>query len=122
MSFMCQGFPLTGATINQTPEQIAWDRIDDRLRAAGWGVQPATEINHAAAPGIAVRECQTTVGPADYALFGNRKPLGVVEAKPNAWGERITTVEQQSAAAQPKSFRSALQYLLPLNPDGLRDC
>ena len=83
--------------INQTPEQIARDRIDDRLRAAGWGVQSATAIDHAAAPGIAVREYQTTVGPADYALFGDRKPLGIVEAKTDAWGEKITTVEQQSA-------------------------
>jgi type I restriction enzyme, R subunit len=92
-----QGIPLTESMINQTPEQIARDRIDDRLRAAGWVVQPATAIDHAAAPGIAVREYQTTVGPADYALFGDRKPLGIVEAKPDAWGEKITTVEQQSA-------------------------
>ena len=75
---------MTGTTINQTPEQIARDRIDDRLRAAGWGVQPATAINHAAAPGIAVREYQTTFGPTDYALFGDPQPLGVVEAKPDA--------------------------------------
>lgn len=79
-----QGIPLTDSTINQNPEQIARDRIDDRLRGAGWAVQPAAAIDHAAASGIAVREYQTTVGPADYALFGDRKPLGIVEAKPDA--------------------------------------
>lgn len=174
--YVYQGFSLTGSTINQTPEQIARDRIDERLRASGWAVQPAAAINHAAAPGVAVREYQTTVGPADYALFGDRRPLGVVEAKPDAWGEKITIVEQQSAgyataqlkwvknpeplpfiyeatgeitrftdgrdpkprsrevftfhqpstlvewAGQPRSFRSALQDLPPLKPDGLRDC
>lgn len=88
---------MTDSTINQNPEQIARDRIDERLRAVGWDVQPAGAINHAAGSGIAVREYQTTVGPADYALFADRMPLGIIEAKPDAWGEKITTVEQQSA-------------------------
>ncbi|MGP9805927.1 type I restriction endonuclease subunit R [Paracoccus sp. NSM] len=83
--------------LNQTPEQIARDRIDARLRAAGWAVQTAAGIDHSAGAGVAVREYQTAVGPADYALFADRRALGVVEAKPDAWGEKITTVEQQSA-------------------------
>lgn len=167
---------MTDSTINQNPEQIARDRIDERLRAVGWAVQPAGAIDHAAGSGIAVREYQTTVGPADYALFADRMPLGIIEAKPDAWGEKITTVEKQSAgyataelkwvknpeplpfiyeatgaitrftdcrdpkarsrevfsfhqprtliewAGQPQSFRTALQDLPPLVPDGLRDC
>ena len=44
-----------------------------------------------------MREYLTDVGPADYVLFIERKPVGVIEAKPEAWGQKITTVEEQSA-------------------------
>ena len=47
--------------------------------------------------GIVVWEYQTSVGPADYALFSVKRALGVVEAKPDSWGAKITTVEDQSA-------------------------
>ena len=67
--------------INQNPEQIARDEIDARLIASGWSVQPSKAIDHGAARGIAVREYQTSVGPADYALFAAKRALGVVEAK-----------------------------------------
>ncbi len=51
------------------PEQIARDNIDMRLAVCGWVVQRKNEINLAANDGVAVRECQTDVGPADYLLF-----------------------------------------------------
>ena len=73
-------------------------RFDARLRAAGWVVQGTSEISHTAGTGIAVREYQTSIGPADYALFADKRALGVVEAKPDAWGERLTTVETQSSS------------------------
>lgn len=41
-------------------------------------------------------EYQTDVGPADYVLFVDKKAVGIIEAKPEAWGEKITTVEDQS--------------------------
>ena len=82
--------------VNQNPEQIARDRIDDRLRAAGWHVQHRNAIDFTAGLGIAVREYQTDVGPADYVLFVDRQALGVVEAKPDSWGTKLTTVEEQS--------------------------
>jgi len=50
---------------NQNPEQKARDRIDRQLIAAGWLVQDKKSINLNAGPGIAVREYQTDVGPAD---------------------------------------------------------
>ena len=83
--------------INQTPEQIARDEIDARLVAAGWSVQPNKAIDHTLAKGIAIREYQTSIGPADYVLFGDKRALGVVEAKPDSWGLKITTVETQSS-------------------------
>ena len=83
---------------NQTPEQMARDRIDEMLSQSGWVVQDKKKIDFSASLGIAVREYQTDVGPADYVLFVDKKPVGVVEAKPEDWGQKITTVEDQSAA------------------------
>jgi len=82
--------------VNQTPEQKARDNIDLMLAKAGWVVQDKKKINFSAAQGIAVREYQTDVGPADYVLFVDNKAVGVIEAKPETWGEKITTVEDQS--------------------------
>ncbi len=84
--------------VNQTPEQAARERIDGMLSKSGWVVQDKKKIDFSAGLGVAVREYQTDVGPADYVLFVDKKPVGVVEAKPEDWGEKITTVEEQSAA------------------------
>ncbi|MGG7468978.1 type I restriction endonuclease subunit R [Chryseobacterium arthrosphaerae] len=95
--------------LNQNPEQIARDRIDEMLRQAGWAVQSKNQINFNAAKGIAVREYQTSVGPADYVLFVDQKPIGIIEAKKEEEGFRLTTVEEQSknyAQAQLKFFKS----------------
>ena len=162
--------------INQKPEQVARDQIDDRLRAAGWHVQDKDALDFTAGLGIAVREYQTDIGPADYVLFVDRQAIGVVEAKPDDWGARLTTVEEQSEgyanaklkwvsnseplpflyestgqitrftngrdpnprsrevftfhqpetfqawALAPRSFRSGIASLPPLNPAGLREC
>jgi len=82
--------------VNQTPEQLARDNIDVLLAQTGWVVQDKNRINFSASQGVAVREYQTDVGPADYVLFVDNKAVGIIEAKPEAWGERITTVEDQS--------------------------
>ncbi|MFC1688226.1 DEAD/DEAH box helicase family protein [Pseudomonadota bacterium] len=81
---------------NQTPEQLARDNIDAMLEDAGWKVQDKKKIDFSAGLGIAVREYQTDVGPADYVLFVSGKAAGVIEAKPEDWGHKITTVEEQS--------------------------
>jgi len=81
---------------NQTPEQKARDQIDKCLGEAGWVVQDKDAIDFNAGQGIAIREYQTDVGPADYALFVDKKAVGVIEAKPKDWGHKITTVEEQS--------------------------
>ena len=162
--------------VNQTPEQAARDRIDGRLRAAGWHVQDKNALDFNAGLGIAVREYQTDIGPADYVLFADRQAVGVVEAKPDSWGARLTTVEEQSEGygkaklkwisnaeplpflyestgqitrftngrdpnprsrevfsfhrpetlnawtLAPRSLRSGIASLPPLNPAGLREC
>ena len=68
-------------TANQNPEQLARDKIDSELLWCGWLIQNRSSINLAACVGVAVREYQTNVGPADYILFVNKKPVGVIYAK-----------------------------------------
>lgn len=84
------------ATPNQNPEQKARDNIDEMLSKAGWHIQSNKAINFNAGLGVAVREYQTDVGPADYVLFVDKVAVGVIEAKPENWGHKITTVEEQS--------------------------
>lgn len=82
--------------VNQTPEQKAREKIDSMLRNAGWSVQHKKNVNLSESKGVAVREYQTDVGPADYVLFVDRKPVGVIEAKKEEEGQRLTVVEDQS--------------------------
>ncbi|MGV3586594.1 MAG: type I restriction-modification enzyme R subunit C-terminal domain-containing protein [Adhaeribacter sp.] len=82
--------------MNQNPEQIARDHIDALLVASGWVIQDKKKVNLAAATGVAIREYQTDVGPADYVLFVDKKPVGLIEAKREEEGVRLTAVEDQS--------------------------
>lgn len=82
--------------MNQNPEQKARDQIDDQLTACGWMLQTKKSINLAAVTGVAIREYQTDVGSADYVLFVNKKPVGLIEAKREEEGVRLTMHEQQS--------------------------
>ena len=82
--------------INQNPEQRARDKIDKMLIETGWVVQPKTKVDLSANKGVAVKEYQTDVGPADYVLFVDGKPVGIIEAKPESEGVRLTRVEDQS--------------------------
>jgi len=82
--------------MNQTPEEIARDKIDLALVNCGWIVQNKKEINLNAATGVAVREYLTDVGPADYVLFVNKKPVGIIEAKREEEAVRLTEHEHQS--------------------------
>jgi len=65
------------------PERDARRIIDAALSAAGWSVQNRGEMNLAAGRGVAVREFKMKegYGLADYLLFVDEKPVGVVEAK-----------------------------------------
>ncbi len=70
--------------------------IDAQLTAAGWLVQRADRVNLTAAVGVAVREfvLEKGHGRADYLLFLNGQPAGVIEAKPE--GTTLVEVEHQS--------------------------
>jgi type I restriction enzyme R subunit len=81
--------------MNQNPEQIARDNIDKQLIACGWVIQSIKQINLNAGVGIAVKEYLTDVGPADYVLFVDGKPFGVIEAKREEEGHRMNVHEVQ---------------------------
>ena len=82
--------------MNQNPEQIARDEIDKQLTACGWVIQHKNKINLNAGVGIAIREYQTDIGPADYVLFVDKKPVGIIEAKRAEEGVHLTMHEDQS--------------------------
>jgi len=88
-----------------TPEQQAREHIDQLLQAAGWEVQDLKRANLSAKLGVAVREYPTESGPADYLLFVDRKPLGVIEAKPV--GTTLSGVADQSQ----RYLTSRLKYI-----------
>jgi len=58
------------------------EHIDKMLRRAGWVVQDGRgNQNLYATRGVAVREVTTAAGRADYLLYVDRRPVGVIEAK-----------------------------------------
>lgn len=77
-------------------EARARAEIDRQLTAAGWVVQKQDELNLYAGRGIALREVtlRKPHGRVDYLLFIDRRPIGVIEAKPE--GKTLTEVEHQS--------------------------
>ena len=83
--------------MNQNPEQIARDKIDQMLVDAGWLVQSKDKVNLSAGIGVALRETNTESGSADYILFVNSKAVGVIEAKAEDLGFKLLQVEEQSA-------------------------
>jgi type I restriction enzyme R subunit len=82
---------------NQNPEQKARDNIDALLKQAGWVVQHTRKIDLNAGLGQAVREYPTDTGPADYVLFVDKKAVGVIEAKREEEGQRLTAHGGQTA-------------------------
>jgi type I restriction enzyme R subunit len=83
--------------LNQNPEQIARDNIDKQLMLCGWIIQDKKKVNLSAGLGIAIREYQTDIGPADYVLFVDRKAVGIIEAKREEEGLHLTSsVQEQS--------------------------
>jgi len=76
------------------PEERARQKIDQLLEAAGWIVQDYRQVNLRASLGVAVRDLPLKTGPADYVLFVDARPAGVIEAKP--FGTTLSGVAEQS--------------------------
>lgn len=81
---------------NQNPEQIARDNIDRQLIDCGWIIQKYKDKNVFAGIGVAITEYPTETGPADYALFVDGKPVGIIEAKREEEGHKLTVHEDQA--------------------------
>jgi type I restriction enzyme R subunit len=79
-----------------TPEDRARQNIDKLLTDTGWVVQDKRAANLSAARGVAVREfpVKSGHGEADYLLFVDSGPGGVVDAKRE--GVTLTGVELQT--------------------------
>ncbi len=82
--------------MNQTPEELARDNIDKQLIACGWLIQSIKQVNLHAGCGVVVKEYLTDVGPADYVLFVDGNPCGIIEAKREEEGHRLTVHEGQA--------------------------
>jgi len=82
--------------MSDSPEARARQNIDDLLTAAGWVIQDSGAINPYASRGIAVREFPLLPGhgAADYLLYIDRQPAGVIEAKKE--GAPLTGYEIQT--------------------------
>ncbi len=91
--------------MNQNPEQIARDKIDSLLKESGWVIQNKSSINLKEVIGIAIREYQTDIGPADYVLIVNGKAVGVIEAKRSEEGVRLTMHEEQAVGYEKEKIR-----------------
>ncbi len=98
--------------MNQKSEEKARDVIDKQLEAAGWIVQDSAKMNFSDGVGIALREMQTDSGPADYVLFINRKPCGVIEAK--KFGTILTPIEEQTERYAKSKLPKLRHYSEPL--------
>src|SRR6267143_5223492 len=67
----------------ESPEARARKNIDQLLTASDWVVQSREDVNLAAGRGIAIRQfpMKPGYGEADYLLYVDAIPAGVVEAK-----------------------------------------
>ena len=100
---------------NQNPEQIARDKIDLMLKEAGWIVQSKNEVDLGAGRGVALREYQAETKFADYVLFVDKKPVGIIEAKKEDEGHKLTVAEDQA-----KEYSVCLLYTSPSPRDRTR--
>lgn len=98
---------------NQNPEQIVRDHIDAQLKTCGWFIQHKSGINLRENLGVAVREYQTDVGPADYVLFVDGKPIGIIEAKRAEEAERLSVHEDQAEGYAAAKLRYLENQKLP---------
>ncbi len=76
------------------PEDQARKDIDKMLTKSGWVIQDYEDRNLSESLGVAVREYPLSKDNADYALFIDSQPVGVVEAK--KYGHTLSGVVEQS--------------------------
>lgn len=95
---------------NQTPEQKARDNIDKMLELAGWKVQSKKKIDFNATLGVAVREFDTDVGPADYVLW--TKEVSYYDYRTNV---------HHTLKKKPMRFEDLADFIECYNPENWHD-
>lgn len=76
------------------PEDKARKEIDKMLENSDWIIQDYADLDLGAGLGVAIREFPLGQDSADYSLFIDKQPVGVVEAKKVGW--TLTGVTTQS--------------------------
>lgn len=89
-------YPAMDSNMNQNPEQIARNNIDQMLIEASWVAQLINNIDLSIEQGVAIREYQTGVGFAGYVLFEQLTLVGIIEMKREEEGMKIIEHEIQS--------------------------
>jgi type I restriction enzyme R subunit len=95
-----------------SPEEKARLEIDRKLELAGYVIQDMKEFDPTASLGVAVREYPANDGKADYVLFIDHVPVGVIEAKATDKGEKLLAVANQSSGYA----KSGLKYFIDTKP------
>jgi type I restriction enzyme, R subunit len=80
---------------NELERQTRKQRIDPRLKTAGWSVVPFRGSDADQYKGAAVEEYETVNGPADYALCDDGRVRGVIEAKKVTLGPQGVLVQAE---------------------------
>jgi len=111
--------------VNQTPEQVARDQIDERLRA--WGVRLTSVEEQSEGYANAKLKWVTNAEPLPFLFESTGQITRFTNARdPNPRSREIFTFHRPETlkawvqAAQ--SLRTGIAALPALNPDGLRDC
>ena len=95
--------------------QTRRERIDPRLKQAGWTVTPFRGADLGQYQHAAVEEFETRNGPADYALCDRGDALGVVEAKKVTLGPQnvLTQAERYSRGFDASATDYGEGYRIP---------
>jgi len=94
--------------------QTRRERIDPRLRSAGWNVVDPSSPSCAAGERLAIREFETDNGPTDYACVDGGHPVAVVEAKKLTLGPQgVLTQAQRYARGISQQPRYQGEYGVP---------
>ena len=78
------------------PEEKARLVIDKKLEDSGYILQDFKEFNPSINLGVIVRNFPIDSGFADYLIFIDKNPVGIIEAKKSQEGEKLIVVEEQS--------------------------
>ena len=97
---------MTPISRTEAERQTRRDRIDPKLKAAGWRVVPFDpNVPLSSYDRCAIEEYMTDNGPADYALCIDGRLVGIVEAKKLTLGPQsvLTQAERYSSRRNRKS-------------------